>query len=277
MAEPSADDQHGFEIALAYENVVVPRYARVFADLLLRAVDIPARANILDLSCRTGIPSVELVTALNEGRIVAIDPEGAFLELARARGGSEVGRRLFFKQEGIESLPFSNEVFTNVVGNLIDRATTDRGSLLAESARVIRPGGQLVLTMPLRGSFNEVLDIFREVALKHDLGTVADRVDQYAVSMPTREMWQTEVESRGFSSASIEIMPFTLAFESGEHLMSDPAILVAAMPEWQWCAAAVDDPGAVLYWVQDAVDTYFRGRLFEVTVNAGCVAARRQR
>src|SRR4029079_4999421 len=128
-----------------------------------------------------------------------------FLEVARVRAGDELGRRLFLKQESVESLKFGNDVFTNVIGNLIDRATTDRGALLAEAARVLRPGGQLVLTMPLRGSFAEVVDLLREIALKHDLVAVSDRLDQYALSMPTREMWQTEVESRGFEKAQIEI------------------------------------------------------------------------
>jgi hypothetical protein len=131
--------------------------------------------------------------------------------------------------------------------------------------------------MPLRGSFTEVLDIFREVALKHDLAGVPERIEQYALSMPTREMWQTEIESRGFEDAVIEQEAFTLAFESGEHLLSDPAVLSAAAPEWQWCVATMEDPAAAFYWVQEAVDVYFSGRMFEVTVVAGCAAARKSR
>jgi hypothetical protein len=94
------------------------------------------------------------------------------------------------------------------------------------------------------------------------------------MSLPTREMWQTEVESRGFVGPTVEQDSFMLAFESGEHLLTDPAALSAAAPEWQWCASAIEDPGAVLYRVQESIDTYFRGRLFETTVVAGCVSAR---
>ena len=50
-------------------------------------------------------------------------------------------------------------------------------------------------------------------------------------------------------------------------------MVIAAMPEWQWCAAGYTDPAAVLYGLQDAVDIYFRGRVFEVTVRAGCLSA----
>lgn len=270
-------DEHAYEAALAYDTVVVPRYAQPFAALLLDAVDIPARANILELACRTGYTSSALLALLREGRIVAIDDDPAFLHLARMRIGDEVGRRFFLKQEAVEALPFGDGVFTNVVGNLIDRATTDRGALLSEAARVLRAQAQLVLTMPLRGSFAEVLDLFREVALKHDLPGVAERVEQYAHSMPTREMWQTEVESRGFEHATVSTRTFSLTFAPDEPLLGDPATLAAAAPEWQWCALAADDPATVLYRVQDAISTYFRGRTFEVSVVAGCVSARRWR
>lgn len=266
-----------FQAPYAYEAVVVPRYAQPFAEMLLRAVEIPARAYILDLACRTGYPAVNLLHALDEGRIVAVDPDPAFLEIARQRAGEDVGRRFFLKQESVEALPFGDGVFTNVVGNLADRITTDRGALLSEAARVLRAHGQLVLTMPLRGSFAEVLDMFREVALKHDLGAVTERIEQYALSMPTPEVWATEVESRGFEGATVETMAFALDYASGAELLMDPATHVAALPEWQWCASAVDDPVSLLYRVQDTVDTYFRGRTFEATVVAGCVTARRRR
>ena len=273
MSETAADEID-FQSALAYETAVIPRYARMFGDLLLRAVNVPARANILDLSCRTGYPAIELLRLLGEGRIVSIDPDPSFLELTRERIGSEVGRRMFLKQESVEALPFGNDVFTNVVGNLVDRTTTDRGLLLSEVSRVLVTGGQIVITMPLRGSFAEVLDLFREVALKHDLGAVSERVEQYAMSLPTREMWQTEIESRGFADVTVDQTNFSLGFESGHHLFSDPATLVAAAPEWQWIASAIEDPAAVIYRVQDAVDVYFRGRVFETTVVAGCASGR---
>jgi ubiquinone/menaquinone biosynthesis C-methylase UbiE len=272
-----AADEIDYQSALAYETVVIPQYARAFGELLLRAVIVPARANILDLSCRTGYPALELLRLMGEGRLVSIDPDSSFLELARERAGEEVGRRLFLKQESVEALPFGNQVFTNVVGNLVDRTTTDRGLLLSEAARVLVPGGQLVITMPLRGSFAEVLDLFREVALKHDLAGVSERVEQYAMSLPSREMWQTEIESRGFGDVSVEQSTFNLTFESGHHLFADPTTLVAAAPEWQWIASAIDSPADVIYRVQDAVDVYFRGRAFEVTVVAGCGSARMPR
>ncbi len=276
MSETAADEID-YQSALAYETVVIPTYARVFGELLLRSVNVPARANMLDLSCRTGYPTIELLRMMGEGRLVAIDPDPSYLELARERADEDVGRRLFLKQESVEALPFGNAVFTNVIGNLVDRTTTDRGLLLSEASRVLVPGGQLVITMPLRGSFNEVLDLFREVALKHDLAGVSERVEQYAMSLPSREMWQTEIESRGFVDVSIEQTTFPLEFESGHQLFADPTTLVAAAPEWQWIASAVEAPTEVIYRVQDAVDVYFRGRVFDVTVVAGCASARQPR
>lgn len=273
MSETAAGD-FDFQSAVTYETAVVPRYARRFGALLLRALVVPARANILDLSCRTGYPSLEILRLLGDGHVVSVDPDSSFLELARERGGQAVGRTWFLKEESVEALPFGDGVFTNVVGNLVDRTTTDRGLLLSEASRVLAPGGQLVITMPLRGSFDEVLDLFREVALKHDLDRVSERIEQYAMSLPTREMWQTEIESSGLEDVHIEHDSFTLGFETGHQVFADPVTLVAAAPEWQWIASAVDDPSEVIYRVQDAVDVYFGGRTFETTVVTGCASAR---
>ena len=48
---------------------------------------------------------------------------------ARARAGTDLGRRIFFKQGPPTSLGFSDEIFTNVIGNLIDRVTADRAAV----------------------------------------------------------------------------------------------------------------------------------------------------
>jgi ubiquinone/menaquinone biosynthesis C-methylase UbiE len=276
MVERHPSDE-AYQAALVYDSVVVPRYAGLFAQQLIQRVKIPPRGNVLDLSCRTGFPAVQLLPTLADGRIIAVDHDPVYLELARQRAGHEVGRRFFLKEENVESLSFANAVFSNVVGNLVDRTTTDRAALLSEIARVLKPGGQMVITMPLSGSFAEVLDMFREICLKHELTDVARRVEQYAQSMPSQQSWAEEITSHGFENVVIDVQSYTLAFESGAHLLTDPAMYVAAMPEWQWCAAGVEDVPSVLYSVQDTIDVYFRGRAFPVTVVAGCATAYRPR
>jgi ubiquinone/menaquinone biosynthesis C-methylase UbiE len=263
------------EQALAYDAAFVPRFAQRFGERLLLALDLPARANVLDLVCRTGYPAVQVLDRVRDGRVIALDQDGRFLELARARAGTDLGRRIFFKQGSPTSLGFSDDIFTNVIGNLIDRVTADRAAVLTESARVLRPGGQLALTLPLRGSFIEVVDLLREVALRHDLARLSERVDQYANAMPTVESLRGELEDRGFERVSVDAWEFSLEYASSGDLLGDPLVQAAALSEWRACAEATDRPDDVFAELRRCIDTYFQGRRFMLSVVGGCATGHR--
>lgn len=263
------------EQALAYDAAFVPRFAQRFGERLLLALDLPPKANVLDLACRTGYPAVQVLDRAREGRVIALDQDGRFLELARARAGTDLGRRIFFKQGAPTSLGFSDEIFTNVIGNLVDRVTADRAAVLAESARVLRPGGQLALTMPLRGSFQEVVDLLREIALRHDLARLSERVEHYAAAMPTAEALGAEFEARGFERVSVDAWEFSLEYVSSSDLFGDPLVQAAGLGDWRACAEGSDRPDEVIAELRRSIDTYFEGRRFPLTVVGGCAVGHR--
>jgi ubiquinone/menaquinone biosynthesis C-methylase UbiE len=269
------DDEPSLRAA-RYDGIVWPRYARVFGELVVRAVALPQSAAVLDVACRTGVLAAEILRSMPDATVMALDSDEAFLDATRARAADEDGRRLFVgRQDDLVHLAFSDAAFTNVVGSLVDRATNDRQALFSEALRVLRPGGQLVLSQPLRGSFMELLDMLREVATKYDIAALGERVEQYAQSLPSAEQWAREAEDCGFVDAAVDDDSLVLGYTSGAEVLNDPALHFATLPECQWCAEAAPDAMAVLYQVQHAIDVYFRGRVFEITVHAGCLSARR--
>lgn len=265
-----ASDQT-FETALAYDAAFVPRYARRFGERLLAAVTLGSRANVLDLACRTGYPASQILDTARDARVIALDRDPKFIELARARAGVEVGRRIFFKQSGATELRFGAEVFTHVVCNLVDRVSVDRAAVLSEARRVLRPTGQVAFTLPLQGSFAEATDFLREIATRHDLARLAERVEQYAAGFPTAEQLREELAERGFERVSVDAWPFALDYVSAQELFADPVTLHACLADWRWCAEAAPDADAVLAQLRSTFETYFQGRHFPVTV-VGAVA-----
>ncbi len=264
-------DDQTFEVALAYDGAFVPRYARRFGERLVAALRLGARPSVLDLACRTGYPAAAILERARDGRVIARDRDAKFLELARARMGTDVGRRVFLKQGGATELRFGAEVFSHVVCNLLDRVTVDRAAALSEARRVLIPGGQIVFTLPLQGSFAEVVDLLREVATRRDLARLAERVEQYASTFPSAEQVRDEVVSQGFASVAVETWEFTLDYPNAQSLFTDPVTQHAALSDWRWCAEAAPDPDAVLAALRFAFDTYFYGTGFALTIVGGVV------
>jgi ubiquinone/menaquinone biosynthesis C-methylase UbiE len=273
----SGERDQAFEAALAYDSAVVPRYARPFGERLLDALRFDtlragARPEVLDLACRTGYPTTHVLQRVPGARVIALDRDAKFIELARARMGAEAGRRVFFKQSPAAPLRFGDEVFTHAYCNLVDRVTADRRGVLHELARVLVPHGQVVLTLTARGSFLEAMDMLREHAVRCDLTRLHERVDQYDLSLPTAETLSEELTATGFYDVAVERFTFTLDYGSAHELFSDPSIVHAALSDWRWCAEATPDPDAVLAAVRHALDTYFMGERIPVTV-VGAVAS----
>lgn len=256
--------------ALVYDAYVVPRYAAVFGAMLLRAFVAPSRPAVLDAACASGYPSLEILRRVDDhGRVVAIDRSAALVELASRKAVEAAGRRIFFRRGSLDELRFGDQVFDAVVMNLGLLETADPARFLRECFRVLASGGQLVVTVPLAGTFQEILDLLAEVALKHELTNVNERVLALADRHPSAEAVASMIEAAGFERVAVHTDPFTLPFRTAADVFRDPVVRMVALDEWRWAAGADDDADRVLGLVERALETYFAGP-FALTVHAAC-------
>ena len=130
--------------------------------------------------------------------MIAIDPDPMLVEVARRRALGDAGRRIFFKSDSAESLSFGDGVFDLVIGNLALGAFEQRDLALREMHRVLDEGGRLLLTHAIDGTFEEVLDMFRESALRRDDKELASRTERMAAQYPTVERLSAMVTAAGF-------------------------------------------------------------------------------
>jgi ubiquinone/menaquinone biosynthesis C-methylase UbiE len=79
-----------------------------------------------------------------EVELTGVDLSPGMLEVARRRA-AELGRAVELREGEAERLPFPDEAFDTVVCTLAVCAVADRGAVLAEMYRVLRPGGALLL------------------------------------------------------------------------------------------------------------------------------------
>lgn len=261
--------------AAVYEAHVVPRFSALFGRLLLSEVPDGERLQVLDVGCGTGYPSLEILKRLGpSGRVIAIDPDPALVDVARRRALEHAGRRIFFKVDAGETLSFGDQVFDLVVGNLALGVLGRPEAALAEMRRVLAPGGRLVLTHALDGTFEEVLDMFRELALKRDDAALGKRVDRIAGRYPEATALEALVQSAGFADVRVREEEFQLPLGSANELASDPALRFVGLPEWRWIAGFERDGAQILEQAMRALDTYFGGGPLTLRVHAGVVVGR---
>jgi SAM-dependent methyltransferase len=107
--------------------------------LLRGALPRVVHPRVLDLGCGTGAFAVELAA---HGELIGADMSRLALDFARSRGSFGL------VQADGSALPFRSESFDAAIGlDVFEHIERDEAAL-AECARILRPGGVLILTVP---------------------------------------------------------------------------------------------------------------------------------
>jgi len=111
---------------------------------LIRRYQIPATARILDAGCGTGEGSSRLAELFPRSHVIGVDIVDHHLELARSRYAN-LATRLKFEHRSIFELGFLDHSFDLTVCRHVTHSIPHPDRVLAELARVTRPGGYLHL------------------------------------------------------------------------------------------------------------------------------------
>src|SRR5882757_3914589 len=175
-----------------------------------RAVDraeVGPGSDALDICCGTGDLALELRRRIGpDGRVVGSDFSEPMLELARRKSG-ERGLAVEFGWADALELPYGDAGFDAVTVGFGARNLADLDKGLAEMARVLKPGGRLVIleiTRPQR----EPLASFYSVWFDHLvpwIGSLAGDPDAYNYlpnsvrTFPQPERLAAMIDSAGFT------------------------------------------------------------------------------
>ncbi|CAN5919259.1 hypothetical protein BH11MYX4_BH11MYX4_63000 [soil metagenome] len=264
----------GAEDAAIFETFVVPHYLSLFAERLVEMI-VPGRdARVCHLQCRTGYPDQLLLGPLPNAHVYGCDNSEHAIELARAKAKTLPGFVSDYRVIEGQTTPFPAGAFSHGFTLHPLAAPAERRMLLEELARIVAPRGQALVAMPLRGSFAEIADLLRECALKNELTELTNSVEAAMQLRPTDELFKRELEAVGFDHVDVDLRTRTLKFASGRQLFEDPTTRLMLLPEFRVNLHMNDDrPFA---YVREAIDKYWSGGEFELTVNVGVVSGRRK-
>lgn len=258
-----------------HDDETYPLYAGRFADLLLAVTGPRIVGSVLEVGCRRGEITRELCRRHRGGRGLIVAMEGApgRLSMARARLGEATrsGQVFLRAHDPAQRIPFADEMFDLCLSNLALADVPDRRATLADLVRVARPGARVAVTLPLAGTFAEVIDLMDEVllGLAHDEAREALAV--YRLAMPTGEALAAELEQAGLDDVQVSLSRWELLFSSSREFFYAPFIEQGPLPRWKAIAGRGPKMHAVFLSLKQCIDRYYSGRLFAVSIVAGCV------
>lgn len=263
------------KLARIYDDQIAPVWGARFGKMLLRNLAVPERGQILDISCGTGYPLVEVLRRKSDGtRVIAIDASSAMLDVARRKVAGAKG--VFFRTESpVPRLSFADDVYDLVMCNLGLPEMPSVKTAITDFARVTKLGGEVRCTLPLEGSWQEFHDIYREVLVKHDRHEALDRLDRHVASYPTVEDCEVWLRAAGLEP-QVEIDEFSLLFRSSREFFFAPVVEYGPLAAWKEIAGSGQELQDTFWYIKEAIDAYFGDRAFQVTIKAGLLVGKKQ-
>jgi ubiquinone/menaquinone biosynthesis C-methylase UbiE len=267
------------KLARVIDREVAPIWHDRFARMLLRELPNDPELFALDVHSGPGHTTAELLQRLDESsRIVALGRDPWLMQVAKTRVKPEWKRRVYFKAGDIDDVTGMNDAtYDLTIANLVlGEQVVEWQPALAELTRVTKPGGQVLVTLPLSGTWQEVEDLFEEMLRDEGMRKEVATLQQLRRRRPKPSQLVVGAREIGLSEADfiVEHERFELLFRSGREFLFAPVIEHGPLRLWKAILGRAEKPQALFWRFKEAIDTYYAGRVLSVTVVAGLVRLR---
>lgn len=258
--------------AALFESFVAESYFAPFSELAAGALLASDHARVAHLLSRTGFLDARVAARLPGARISGAEPSPDAVRLANVKAAASCD----FLAEHVVApalpTPLAEGVFSHSVCVHPPGGHAFRAALLGELMRVLRPDGQVVLVMPVRGSFRELYDLMREYALKNEIAPLEQAIQLAIEERPTAETLSRELEAEGFVDVDVELHRAAMAFGPPDRVLEDPAMRLVVLPDVM--ATFIDTGPETLDYVRGAIAKYWSDATFALSVNVACAVGR---
>jgi len=186
------------------------------------------------------------------------------------------GARLTFAVAELVPSPVEETSQDLVLSNLALGELAHPARAIADLARALKPGGRALVTLPMRGSWAEFLDLYRDVLREQGKREALSALAAYESRLPDPRTAVRWFEAAGLTGVSLETSRWELLFKSAREFFFAPIVELYPLPIWKQIAGGHgDDMQDVFFFVKEAIETYFSGSVFSVTMMVGLLQGER--
>lgn len=166
---------------------------------------------VLDLGSGAGVDVFLAARAVgSSGRVIGVDMTPEMLEKARANARKAEIEHVEFREGRLEALPVEDGTVDAVTSNCVINLVPDKQAVFREVARVLKPGGRLVISdVVLKGELPEVVQ--NSVLAYTGCISGADQWGTYFDKIKSAGLGEVDVlKDRDFIEAIGEVLPSDL-------------------------------------------------------------------
>ena len=259
------------KIAAAYDAEIWPLGPLRAAEPLLRALPRDHALSVFEYGCATGRLAAAVAERIAGGsRFVGLDPSPAMIDAAEVSAKGVSTTSFHFQVGELQPLPVEAATFDLAISNLAVGELPNPAAALMQLVRAVKPGGKALVTLPLRGSWTQFLDMYREVLREQRKQEALKALARYENSLPDPATAVRWLEAAGLEHVTVETCRWELLFKSAREFFFAPIIEYFPLPVWKQIAGGRgDEMQDVFFFVKEAIETYFSGTVFPVTMVVG--------
>lgn len=258
----------------AYPEEIHPLFDRWFSEPLrahLAQRPLTQGSRVLDLAAGAG--DLADVWRQTSATVVAAEPSSAFCALLMEGPSHAAYDGVVRIDEDL--LPFGADRFDAVLAR--DRADepVDLSDSLPELVRVCRPGGRIAVCAALANTWQEPLDLLDETLRRQGQATAREALRRHRDRRPTPASLQDRLRSLPLTDVEVQLEDKQVLFRSGREFFFSALVDLGPLRSWKALVGKGQPLQAAFAGVKDAIDTYYAGRPFTVTVSTATLTARK--